>query len=321
MNFIKEPSNATQFSAFIQCSNQERLRLLKYIQWLLEEDVYEKIKNHPKFAPSSLWQGWINETFLGFSADRLMLKSGHCFGHMMDFKKKGLLGFLKNTPFTPKNMVEKFSSFYPFFNIPHRHQTFLDLHPIPYMRSLEAWALASIKSTEFVIEIGAGAGVNTVLNHDIYPGTHSVIIDLPETVFAGFLFISIANPNLRICLPNEINSSWKAEDYDVTFLLPTQSDIVPSSKFDLAFNMSSFQEMDIEIVNNYIAYLKDRLLRGGSLISVNHDRARHIKNNCFEKYDFNGFSIIKKQTTGYANWTTSFDKSPISHLFVQAKKN
>ena len=46
------------------------------------------------------------------------------------------------------------------------------------------------------------------------------------------------------------------DSFDIVFLLPFQTDLIPNKEIDLAMNNSSLQEMDLITVNNYIKLLE-----------------------------------------------------------------
>jgi len=339
MNLVTNPGESTRFITFAQITATERLRVLSYLSWITTQDVFNKILSHPLYAPSAIWKNWTSDTFLGFSADKLMLKSGHNFGvsfdsQLMPFpdKQETFMKVLKQAAslvlarlrqdrsFTREELSRAFLRCYPkatFFDV---HDRLLALHPGSYFRAMEGWVLREVKAPRFQLEIGAGAGANLALSHSVYNDLHSVVIDLPETIYAAYLFLSSFNPSLKICLPHEVDDSWAPEKFDISFLLPFQTERIPNDQMNLALNASSFQEMGIETVNHYLALIKRTLAPGGYFLSINQAVSRHIRGNSLDAYQLDGFTIQKKVQAMFADWVARTVQG-IHHIFLQAQKN
>lgn len=118
----------------------------------------------------------------------------------------------------------------------------------------------------------------------------TVVIDLPETIFAGYSFLKAVQPGLSITLPHEVDKPVADLEPGVVFLLPTQADQIADESVDFCFNMSSFQEMEMSTVNHYLSLMSRKLRREGALVSVNLEVSRHIAGNALRKYDLEGYS-------------------------------
>ena len=98
----------------------------------------------------------------------------------------------------------------------------------------------------------------------------------------------------------EFDSLW--ERFDVIFLLPYQSNVIDSESMDCAFNVSSFQEMKIEVVNKYTSLLRRIVKQGGSLVLENLKVSREVPGNSFDRYDLSGFTCKIMCTPKYGNY-------------------
>ena len=145
-----------------------------------------------------------------------------------------------------------------------------------------------------MLEIGGGACVNVAFHHSLNPSMQTIVVDLPEVIFAGFAFLRTVQPALRVTLPHEVDASIGSGP-GVTFLLPIQTDTIPDGSVDFGFNMASFQEMEIATVNHYLQLMSRKLRPGGSLVSLNLKASRYIPENTLENYDFREFEQPKAQ--------------------------
>ena len=322
MNFLhrEKPMFQTVFS----CSSDERLQLLDYLRFLHVENVEAQVLNHPAFAPAPLWKNWASESFLGFSLEKLLLQGGHAFPSSVE------VGLAEGVPDLstrlrraagavrrafgvdemrqgrdPKHLVERFKRFYPTASPVAEHAKWYRLHPNPYFRCLEADLLSRRTHVPAsMLEVGGGACVNVAFFHSLNPTMRTIVVDLPETVFAGYAFLKTVQPHLRITLPHEVDRSAVP---GVTFLLPTQTDKIPDDSVEFAFNMSSFQEMEIETVNQYLRLMRRALVTDGRLVSVNLKASRYIAGNRIENYDFAGYASLFMKPA-------PFGTSLVSHL-------
>jgi hypothetical protein len=76
-------------------------------------------------------------------------------------------------------------------------------------------------------------------------------------------------------LPNEINcrDSLEPPVRGINFILltPSQVDLVPKAKFDLAINIESFAEMEQKVANAYVELTYSWLRDGGSMFVANRE--------------------------------------------------
>ena len=216
---------------------------------------------------------------------------------------------------------------YSNFRHTKQHELLLAKHGFAYLRMLEVYNLAAIDGDlKSVVEVGGGSCVNAAVMIGAF-GCKYTIIDLPETISVGFSFLKTIFPELRIALPNVVHGHIVGggdfgsllDKYDVVFMLPYQSDLIGSGAMDMAFNVSSFQEMNIEVANEYLSLLHRVLKPGGSLVLENLKVSREIKGNSFESYRLEGFTEVKMCEPAYANFVIK--KLPrLEHFFYQGVK-
>lgn len=315
------------FQTVFSGSVQEYQDLLGFLSYIYSEQAASKIENHPQFAPSSLWRQWTRESFIGFSSELLLFQGGHSFPsavhvgieqQMSPSETQGIPGLLsqvywvlmkgRDASSLPSfdTLYSKFKKYYPDWDILPQHREWALTHYAVYLRTLEAFALAELETApKSMLEIGAGACVNVAFYTTRYPGLKSTVIDLPEMILSGYIFLKTVSPDLKICLPHQIRSSLPADTFDVVFLLPYQTDLIPDDNYDIAFNMSSFQEMPIETVNNYLGLIFHKLKPGGKAISVNQRVSRYIAGNTIDAYDFKLFGDQPgTRNPPFHNWLT-----------------
>jgi hypothetical protein len=205
----------------------ETLSLIDFLRFVYTADVKSKLLNHP-LGPSQVWQAWADETYIGFSTGRLMLRSGHRFSSAELEEQTSRLPW-KRDRFDPAEQERTFRRFYPSFDVPPEHRQLIEAHPGAYWRSAEAFVLSGRESPARMLEIGAGNAVHVAFRHLINRSMRTVVVDLPESMFAGYLLLRCMD--IDVALPHE------EREASVTMRLPYQS---IESGFDFAFNMSSF---------------------------------------------------------------------------------
>ena len=255
----------TAYQTLFSGSPEEYLQILDFLRYLHGGAALQKTYDHPLFAPSTLWRNWLSETFVGFSSDKLLLLGGHNFETSIEVgptnpdakpnatrlralavsARKAMFGQQPTLSSHISRFRDGFTGIYVDFDVLPEHESWFDTHPSAYFRTLEAHILrANRKPPRKLLEIGAGACVNVAFYRSLSPQLKCVVIDPPETIFAGFAFPKTVFPKLRIYLPHQVQNEIRPAAYDVVFLLPFQFDLVPDGEFDLCFSMGSFQEMD-----------------------------------------------------------------------------
>ncbi len=290
------------FRVAFEDGEDDGFRLLDFLKWLHVEKIHQQIVAHP-LGPADVWLGWSSETFVGFSSDRIMLQSGHHFGPAERVPRLSILDRWRER-FAEKRQLQKFKKHYS-FDVPAVHQKLQQAHPGAYLRCAESFSYCQFEPKR-MLEIGAGNCVHVAYRHLLNPNMQTVVIDLPESMCAGFLLLRTIG--VDVALPNENREAA------VRMRLPIQ-DI--DGLFDFAFNMSSFQEMKLDTVNRYIALIREHLTSGGTLQLVNLQQSRQMPENKPEQYDYTGFATPKISATPYHSFLSLI--SPV--LCVVARVN
>lgn len=126
-----------------------------------------------------------------------------------------------------------------------------------YMRLLDSHRPQSY------LEIGAGTGYLAALVYGKWQAPITVI-DLPEILPFGFLYLHSRFPDVPFVLPHESGPAI------FKFLL--SGDSVPDNSIDLAVNTASFGEMRPEQIADYFRLLRRALKPKGLLFTVNRER-------------------------------------------------
>lgn len=249
--------------------------LLDYFRFVAEERVVERLADSV-YGPSSTWRDWARKTFIGFSTSGVLVQSGHNFNvsRHVSWQERVRLPFQRRR--TPPNYPAMFGRCYPDYRVPDAHAPLAEAHPVVYFRTAEATILGDVAPTR-MLEVGAGAGVHAVFRHLLNPELRTVVIDLPETIPVAYCLIRALADRIDIALPHQ------DRDASIRFLLPLQD---PGDGFDFAFNMASFQEMEIETVNAYLSLFRERLAPGGTIQSVNLLQSRQHAETRLDAYDF-----------------------------------
>ncbi len=309
--------NATNYYTVFECSKLEKLDLLTYLYWLEETDASNKIVSDEKYSPSGEWIKWLSGNFLAFSENQIMVKSGHKLYRSYNpqfipaysrLSFKVLIKHLFNTVkrFTLMDKLSyqasksQFKKCYPNYEVGEEFYDIAESHPGAYFRALESNAILGDVRRDVAFEIGSGAGVNPIVNFLRF-GSKSIILDLPETIQVAYILIKAFAPSSRVALPDKVDKEMLeggsfenlVDKYDFVFILPTQAHLLDSGFVDVAYNTASFQEMDIEVVRNYVKLIHKVLKPGGAVSILNLEVSRQIKGNAVDQY---GLALFKEGT-------------------------
>lgn len=287
------------FQVALESEPEDALRLLDFMRFVIAGGLADTIGSHPLYAPSDMWTELCAETFVGFSASKLIIQSGHRFPEATNAvpidRKPGLRDVLAK----PRDdhsfgiLWQKFGG----GDLPPVETAIAQHKSLQYFLAAELDRLATpLPSFRRMLEVGAGTGVNVALLLLRYGLERVAIVDLPETIPVAFAFLRAHLPEKRILLPHEISCPADEADADIMMLLPTQADLLPAGWFDAGYNMGSFQEMPIETVNHYLALFARCLQPGGRFLSENQATARHIPGNDICRYDLAGMTETQRRT-------------------------
>jgi SAM-dependent methyltransferase len=112
------------------------------------------------------------------------------------------------------------------------------------------------------LEIGAGTGYLAALVREAWKA-RVVVVDLPEILPLGFLYLHTRFPQATFALPGEPGPA------DFTFL--TSGDAIAANSVDLAVNTASFGEMTPETIAGYFGLLRRVLRPDGLFFTVNRE--------------------------------------------------
>lgn len=117
----------------------------------------------------------------------------------------------------------------------------------------------NFKGDEIIIELGSGSGYQVELLKKLYPNLTILCFDLPLQLFLAEKYLNKALDSKDIVSFNE-TLKWKdlskIEKGKVHFLSNWQMPLLKNFKFNLFWNAASFGEMEPEVVENYLSFIK-----------------------------------------------------------------
>tara|TARA_B100001057_G_C22858557_1_gene953589 strand:+ start:1847 stop:2893 length:1047 start_codon:yes stop_codon:yes gene_type:complete len=339
--------NAANYYSIFECSEAEREDILNYQLFLITDGQYDKILKHRKYSPSDIWKQWLSDTYVCFSSSHMMIKSGHRLLNSYNpfffttYSAKPQPGRLKQLIYACRKLFsghdidakahgKLYSEIYSQSYLPADdiHRNCIALNPGAYYRALEVNSLKRHIMPQLILEVGAGACMNIAHNYS-QSKSKAIIVDLPETIYVGYSVLRTLFPNASIVLPDQINTAIKTnksilsllKSSDFIFMLPTQVDFIEPGIIDSAFNIASFQEMEQEVVNNYLAMIHKSLKVGGSLTMMNLSTSRQIGGNAMSEYNLELFSDGSTFEPKYSNKIIKKLKGLSYVVFDGIKKN
>jgi putative sugar O-methyltransferase len=108
-----------------------------------------------------------------------------------------------------------------------------------------------------VLEIGGGYGRFAYCFHKLFPDAEYTIVDISPTLAISQNYLAAVFGEANVARYSPTPQSRRT----FNFLLPHQIEGLPSDSFDLAINISSFDEMPGDVSSGYIHSI-DRLCRG-----------------------------------------------------------
>ena len=208
--------------------------------------------------------------------------------------------------------LEKYSK----HNIGFSHNTF---KTYSYLKRLEN--NIGIEGDLSIFEIGAGVfNFGHLISFQLSKFEY-IVCDLPEMIVSAYReinnkYIALCGGNYEVFLPNEIEEFENSKsDRKVLFITPEQLNdgiLGTKKRFDLFINHESFGEMDIDIVNSYLAHLPSIMKKGGIVNIVNrHNRPQcnsyedfkqlKLENiTCFDDYKLDFCDVVVKEIDTFA---------------------
>ena len=151
-----------------------------------------------------------------------------------------------------------------------------------------------------VLEIGAGWGaVMSQLVQYFGDRINKVAIcDLHENLFISSFHLQsvFLDRNVGFVRGNE---PFKGEDFSLNFASPSGIEHL-EIEFDLVFNMISFQEMNLDVVENYMQYIQNHLAKDGIFYSENGVQVKNTYGQAtkFSEYKYPEYFDIMELRNG-----------------------
>ena len=172
-----------------------------------------------------------------------------------------------------------------------------------YIRYCFAHKHISFNGDEVIIELGSGSGHQIELLKKLYPSLTILCFDLPAQLYLCEAYLSEALGKDNII---GIDTTLEWTDLSgvkkgcVHFMGNWQLPIIKETKFDVFWNAASFGEMEPNIVENYLSYIKGQAKWVYLLQSVGKEltgMARVKKQTSFEDYNqfMSGYSLKEEQ--------------------------
>jgi len=137
-----------------------------------------------------------------------------------------------------------------------------------------------------VLEIGAGWGAVMHQIIEFYGDRINkvAICDLHENLFISSFYLQSTFPDRHVNFtPKQGNTI--AKDNSLNFCSPTRINNLDIN-FDLVLNMISFQEMSIDVIDNYMKYIANHLSDGGLFYSENGITVKSMVNRAAKASDY-----------------------------------
>ena len=198
----------------------------------------------------------------------------------------------------PDNVISEMSE--PFLGsptvLPYRDNLFSQ----NFLKSLAAaWRVRQILNQQGVsnrplrvCEIGAGFGATGLALHHLLNIEHYTIIDIAENLYQSSIFLPLCLPDRSHQFVTNSSSASLACYPQLNFSLPSFTDALGGTEFDLVLNNASFGEMPRTTAQAYIRWIQDRLSENGIVYSLNRHNAPGVTGvTCLSEYGFQNFHI------------------------------
>ena len=123
-----------------------------------------------------------------------------------------------------------------------------------------------------VLEVGAGGCLLPLLLRRLAPVGRHDVIDLPALIPLGAIMAGAFAPDAAIALPGEAAGAPDGGTEPWLRLQAAGAFEVADGGYDVAVNVTSFQEMTQQQVDDYFAVIARALRPGGILVCVNRER-------------------------------------------------
>lgn len=158
-----------------------------------------------------------------------------------------------------------------------------------------------LRGDEVIVELGSGSGHQVEVLKKLYPDMTILCFDLPTQLYVCEKYMENALGKDSIVSSQE-TLNWdnltKVQKGKVHFFGSWQIPMAQQFEFDIFWNAASFGEMEPEVVQNYLSYVKPGA-KNVYLLQARHGKeARRVNNPItFEHYNnwLEGFSLIHEE--------------------------
>ena len=112
-----------------------------------------------------------------------------------------------------------------------------------------------ISKPRLILIIGDGHGILTALLHARFPSARFILVDLGSVLFFQSYHLHKAFPDASQVIADETSLDGSEV---FTFCPADRLDAIPPDNIDLAINIASMQEMDLETIASYFNILRNR---------------------------------------------------------------
>ncbi len=120
--------------------------------------------------------------------------------------------------------------------------------------------LPELPQSPHICEIGPGYGAFARVAALLSPGSRFVLLDLPESLVASYVFLSLSFPNRKVVLARSVDDVTAARDGADFLLVPVHlAESLRGTKIDLVVNTCSLGEMRNEVVAYWKTFITDTI--------------------------------------------------------------
>jgi putative sugar O-methyltransferase len=112
-----------------------------------------------------------------------------------------------------------------------------------------------------IVELGGGSGTQVEVIKRLHPNVCFLMFDLPLQLYVCEQYLSTAFPDSVISYreTREMKALPAAMEGKILFFGTHHFPIIADANVDLFWNSSSFQEMEPDVVGNYLSYVNDNV--------------------------------------------------------------
>ena len=129
-----------------------------------------------------------------------------------------------------------------------------------YIKYAHCSKFIDFNSINSIAEIGSGSGKQTEVMKRLYPDINFYIFDIPPQIYVAEQYLSALFPDSVVSYreTRKLKQIPKNEKGKIYIFEPQHLAQIQNLKYDFFFNASSFQEMEPEVVTNYLKYVNEQ---------------------------------------------------------------